>query len=719
MKTKYYFLASLLLISSLSLAGITPRELVVGPGEATGFPGVQGSWSSAKKVQVGTFNENGNSANSPLWFSLAEGTLTEVYYPTIDQGQIKDSQFIVTDGKSFFQQEKDLNNQVEVLSPSLVRITNHDPSGRYKISHTFFTLKNSATLVDEVEIQANVNGLKFFLLTNPQLNNTAVHDRAAITNDGFFFEEGQTQLRILTTAGFRKKSVGFVGYSDGYQDLARDYRMDYLFGTATNGNVASTGEMNIPETAGTHRFHVTYHFGDPAKLTHTDYNIAKNDYLHSWNSYLSTLKVPKNLTPDQTLLYMRSLYTLRCHEDKYTPGAFIASLSVPWGETQFENPGQEIGGYHLIWPRDLFNVSVAMLNAGDYPAALRALRFLKKIQYKEGSGTWNFSTRVLPKAGAWPQNTWVTGRTYWEGFQIDQTAFPVHLFYHIYLKTAEWDRQNLLNEFQPMLSSALNFIAKYGPWTHEERWEENFGISPSSFSAAAAALVIGSRIYKNTGYGQYLENTANHWLYTPYDNIESWTYTNNGAYGDGHYYLRIAGGSNFESPWDPNNHALTHIANSSKHFPQDEILDQGFLQLALLGLRPGNSPEIKNSKTIVDNNISYVTPNGRGWYRYTHDAYGEDGKGRLWPLLSGEHGRFAIERFSANDLSWDNVLKETNSIVNSFLGFANSGLMIPEQVFEGNGEGTGSATPLAWAHAEYIKLLWSVEYKHNIENVLK
>ncbi|MDD4974642.1 MAG: glycoside hydrolase family 15 protein [Bacteriovorax sp.] len=718
MKTKN-FLASLFVLSSITLAAASTHQI---SGEASGAPGIQGSWSSAKKVQVGTYNEDGRSANSPLWFTLAEGTLTEVYYPTIDQGQVKDSQFLVSDGRTFFQQERDLKHKVEVLSPSLVKITNQDFSGRYKISHTFYTLKDSATLVDEVEVQTNINGIHIYLLTNPQLNNTAAKDSAAVTNDGFLFSENRTQLSVSTSAGFRQKSVGFVGSSDGYQDISRHYQMNNLFTTATNGNVASTGEIEIPQTAGTYHFYVTYSFGDLVKLKAkklTDYNQAKNDYVLSWTNYLNTLKVPKNLSAPQLLLYLRSLYTLRCHEDKLNPGAFIASLSIPWGESQKESPNQEIGGYHLIWPRDLFNVSVALLNSGDYPAALRALRFLKKIQYKEGAGTWNLNPRIIPKAGAWPQNTWVTGRTYWEGFQLDQTAFPIHLFYHILLKTPTADRGALIAEFQPMLTSALNFISTYGPWTHQERWEENFGISPSSFSAATAALIIGSKIYPSTAYGQYMLDTANHWLYTPNDNIDTWTFTTNGSYGDGRYYLRMAGGSSYDANWNPNDNSSIHIANSSQSIPQGKVLDQGFLQLVLLGLKPGNSPEVKASKAILDRQISYVSPKGRGWYRYSFDAYGEEGKGRLWPLLSGEHARFAIERFSANDLSWNDVLKETNTIVDSFLGFANSGLMIPEQVFENSGEGTGSATPLAWSHAEYIKLLWSVENKKNIENVLK
>lgn len=718
MKTKFNLVFLLSVACSLSWAASKPTAKFSN-GEAYGAPGVPGSWASARKVQVGTSYEPAGVAKSPLWFTLAEGTLTEVYYPTVDQAQMKDSQFLISDGATFFKQERDLKKEVQVLSPSLVKITNSDYAGRFKISHTYYTLKDSSVLIDEVEATLSQDGLQLFLLTKPQLNNTAAFDTAIVNPEGFFFRENLTQLQVSATTGFRKKSVGFVGFSDGWQDLNRDLRMDHEFTSATNGSVASTGEIDIPRIAGTYKFYVIYRFssGEGYKRPF-DYSQAKNEYVNGWNQYLNNLRVPKNLTKEQSALYLRSLYTLKCHEDKLNPGAFIASLSVPWGETQKESPGSEIGGYHLIWPRDLFNVSVALLNSGDYSSALNALRFLKKVQYKQGAGTWNLHPRIIDKAGAWPQNTWVTGRTYWEGFQIDQTAFPVHLFYHLYLKTNDAGKIALMNEFEPMLTSALDFIEANGPWTHQERWEENFGISPSSFSAAASALIIGSKIYKNS-YGQHLAAVANGWLNKPNDNIDTWTFTTTGVYGDGQYYLRMAGGSSYDAPWNPNDRSSIHIANSSQRIQQDKVLDQGFLQLSLLGLKPGNSSLIKKSKEVVDKNISVLTPRGRGWYRYSFDAYGEEGKGRLWPLLSGEHGRFAIERYSANDLSWPNVLKETNEVLESFLGFANDGLMIPEQVFEKTGEGTGAATPLAWSHAEYIKLLWSLEFKHNIENVLK
>ena len=689
--------------------------------EATGHPGEAGSWSSARKVQVGTRYESPSRApNSPLWFTLAEGILTEMYYPTIDRAQMRDSQILISDGRTFFHQEKELTHQVKILSPSMVQITNLDSDHHYQISHTFFTQADSPTLIDEVEIQVAQNGLHFYLLTNPQLNNTAAGDTAVVDGDGFTFFEGQTQLKVTNSLGFGKKSVGFVGFTDGYQDLVHDFQMNYNFDHATNGNVASTGELNIPANAGTYHFYVVYSFGNASKnLKAIAFDQEKAGYESGWSAYLNALKVPSNLSTSEKLLYQRSLYTLRCHEDKLNPGAFIASLSVPWGESQIEVPGKEVGGYHLIWPRDLFNVSVAMLNSGDYGSALRALRFLKKIQYKTGSGSWNLSPRIIPKGGAFPQNTWVTGRPYWEGFQIDQTAFPIHLFYHLYLATPIANRPTLLGEFQPMLVSALNFISQYGPWTHQERWEENFGISPSSFSAAASALYIGAKIWNNDPYGKNLQQIADHWMFTPNDNIDSWTFTTNGTYGNGHYYLRIAGGDSYGSSWNPNDHSSLKIANSTNRVPQDQVMDQGFLQLVLLGLKPATSPEVKASKIILDQELSVNTPRGRGWHRYSFDSYGENSQGRLWPLLGGEHARYFIERYTANDMNWNDTQNETNSIISSFLGFANAGFMIPEQVYEATGEGTGSATPLAWSHAEYIKLLWSVDRKTNIENVLR
>jgi glucoamylase len=419
---------------------------------------------------------------------------------------------------------------------------------------------------------------------------------------------------------------------------------------------------------------------------------------------------------DQNLenFYLRSLYTLKVHEDKLNRGAIIASLSIPWGESQKGNgeDGQDIGGYHLIWPRDLFHISLALLTAGDYHTPLNALRFLKKIQYRKGK--WYFGPRVIDKKGAFPQNTWVNGKEYWGGYQIDQVGYPIHLFYHLYLKTPFRKREELLSEFSPMLIAALDFIKRYGPWSHQERWEENFGISPSSFSVATSALFMGATIFKKAEWSR----TASKWLKKPGDNIDVWTFTKNGFYGDGQYYLRVSGCGSYGQIWDPNIFSNCHLANSLRKIDQRRFLDQGFLKLALLGLKRPNDHRIETSLEKVNQFLRIQTPKGKAWYRYSFDAYGERGKGRLWPLLGGEHGRYFIERYQSGLGTWSETVKLIDPILESFVGFSNSGQMIPEQIFEATGKGTDAATPLAWSHAEFIKLLWGKKLKKNVENIL-
>jgi len=690
--------------------------------EAFGRPGIRPHWSDARKVDAATYFEDTATKKSLLWFTAANGVLTEVFYPTIDHGQIKDSQILVSDGSSFFLQERqDFSHGVIANGPASNILKNVHAKSGLEISHQFFSLKDSPTLIDEVTINSPRDGLSFYLLTNPHLDNTGYYDSAELSSTGFMVSEGETQLSIESSVGFSKRSVGFVGHSDGYQDLSRDFNMDYFFEQAMNGNVATLGELSLPKQKGLYKFYVVYRFGrppQPLQALKSNYDQEKLEFSSSWESYLARLKVPDGLSQLERNLYLRSLVILKSHEDKLNPGALIASLSIPWGEEQFEYQGQKIGGYHLIWPRDLYHGALALLLAGDLDTPYRALQFLKKIQYQAVDGVWKYSPRDIPKLGAFPQNTWVTGEEYWQGLQIDQVGYPIHLFYQLLRQKDAGQRALLLLEFQDMLKKALVFIQKFGPWTAQERWEENFGISPSSFSVAASALFLGAKIFSGSEFGDSLYKTAMGWMYTPGDNIDTWTYTTSGVYGDGHYYLRIAGCQNYIAVWDPENEESCHIANSGNRIKPSQFLDQGFLKLALLGLKKGSDEKILSSLDIVNENIRVQTPHGYAWYRYSFDAYGENAKGRLWPLLSGEQGRFAVERYRAGNLSWEQASQKVDQVLASFVGFANDGLLLPEQVYEDSGEGTGGATPLAWSHAEYIKLLWAKQMRRNPENML-
>ncbi|HAZ12227.1 MAG: hypothetical protein A2X86_03230 [Bdellovibrionales bacterium GWA2_49_15] len=710
-------LVSLLVV--LSMTSFATDDLVKLTREAFGRPGIRPNWSDARKVQSVTIYEEGE-VKSPLWFTEANGILTEIFFPTIDKGQIKDSQFMVTDHKTFVLEEsKDFEHNVQVLSPSRVRLVNVNKAKGITIIHEFFSLKDSPTLVDEVTIIAEKDGVDFYLLTNPAIDNTGYYDSAIVHQNGFLVSEGSTQLFIESSVGFRKRSVGFVGSSDGYQDLAQDKQMDFDFEVAQNGNVATFGELNLPRTKGENRLHIIYHFAQNKEIRSTlgtDFGAAKEVFEQSWRTYLKDKLAPKFNNKGEADLYWRSLVVLKSHEDKLNPGALIASLSIPWGEKQYETPGNKIGGYHLIWPRDLYHTAMGLLLAGDIKTPIGALRFLKKIQYQKGDGVWDYNPRVIPKEGGFPQNTWVTGESYWGGLQLDQIGYPINLFWQVYRRVSVSEQKLLLTEFDSMLKKGLSFIQKYGPWSAQERWEENFGLSPSTFSSATSALLIGGELYKGTEAGDSYYRTAQGWLFKPGDNIDTWSFTQNGPYGDGQYYLRVSGCQSYSATWDPNSKDSCHVANSSMRVTPQDFLDQGFLKLALLGLRPADDWHILKSLEKVNQFIRVKTPNGYGWYRYSNDAYGEDGKGRLWTLLSGEQGRFAVERYSAGNLDWNQAVSQVNTVLESMVKFANDGQLIPEQIFEHTGEGTGGATPLAWSHAEFIKLLWARETKINPEN---
>jgi len=210
---------------------------------------------------------------------------------------------------------------------------------------------------------------------------------------------------------------------------------------------------------------------------------------------------------------------------------------------------------------------------------------------------------------------------------------------------------------------------------------------------------------------RYLD-TADNWA----QHVEKWTVTKPDDGGSG-YYLRITANDN------PNDGAKIEINSSSLVVDERKILDAGFLELVRLGIKSPRDPLIVESLKLIDQLIKVKTPVGEAWYRYNHDAYGEtadggkydgrNGVGRLWTLLTGERGEYEL---AAGDIA------SARKRLDTLAGFANDGLMIPEQVWDREaipgfrfGAGTGSATPLAWSMAQFIRLAMSIERGRNVE----
>ncbi|MGH9647164.1 MAG: glycoside hydrolase family 15 protein, partial [Bryobacteraceae bacterium] len=489
----------------------------------------------------------------------------------------------------------------------------------------------------------------------------------------------------------------------GWTDLARDFQLDWEFDHAPDGNIALTGELDL---TGTREFTLGLAFGKSQhnaistlfQALSTPFEERAKRFAKQWARSSAGILPLEKVSGDEGNLYRASFSLLRAHEDKSYPGAFIASLSIPWGETVGD---EDQGGYHLVWTRDMVNSANAMLAAGDCVTPLRALIYLSVSQHERGGFFQNF---------------WINGEPYWRGIQLDEVAFPILLAWRL-------KRENALQDFDPytMVLRAAAYLVRHGPLTPQERWEEVSGYSPSTLASNIAALICAACFARERGdqaTAQYLEEYAD-FLEC---HVESWTVTTEGTLVPGivRHYLRILP-ERADNPCpleDPNQGNIT-IANrppGSQHvFPAKEVVDAGFLELVRHGIRKPDDPIIVDSLKVVDAVLKVETPFGPCWRRYNHDGYGqrEDGgpfvgwgRGRAWPLLTGERGHYELA-----------AGHDTKPFVRAMEALASSTGLLPEQSWDApdqpqvhmyRGRPTGSAMPLMWAHAEYIKLLRSV-----------
>lgn len=677
--------------------------------EAFGRPGIEPRWTHGGKDAVGT----AYAASSPIWFTFWNGILTEVYYPTVDRPQLRDLQFLITDGKSFFHEEKrTLHSKLERLTDRALgyRCTNTDPEGRYAIVKEIIAGSERPCVLQRITVTGDsslLSQLRLYALCAPHLQgggsgNNGYVARFAGRNVLMAQKQG-TWLALAATLPFSRASCGYVGRSDGWTDLHADYQMDWEFDRASDGNIALTGELPL---ASSREFTLGLAFGESEHHAITalfqalaiPFPIHAQRFAAEWESSAAGLGPLQTVSCDQGKLFHASVSVLRAHEDKSYAGAFIASLAIPWGEAMSDS---DQGGYHLVWTRDMVSSATAILAAGDRLTPLRALVYLAASQRQDGG---------------FAQNFWVNGAPYWQGIQLDEVAFPIMLAWRL-------QREDALEDFDPypMVLKAAAYLVRHGPVTQQERWEEVSGYSPSTLAANIAAL-IGAAVFAR-GRGD-LETATFLEAYADFleSHVEAWTVTASGTLVPGipRHYIRIlpADVNNPHPDEDPNRGTIV-IANrppgARRDFPANEIVDAGFLQLVRHGIRKPGDAVIVNSLRVVDAVLKVETPFGPCWRRYNHDGYGQQadggpftsgGQGRAWPLLTAERGHY---EFAAGH--------DVKPFLRAMEGFGSARALLPEQVWDSPdqpqsymylGRPTGSAMPLMWAHAEYVKLLRSV-----------
>ncbi len=519
-----------------------------------------------------------------------------------------------------------------------------------------------------------------------------------------FAQRESSALALACSAPWLKRSVGFAGTSDGWQDLSRNFQMTWEYERAENGNVALTAEIDLAACNG--EFILFLGFGtiwaEAGQQVHssllTSYESTRKDFVFQWHHWQKNLK-KLDAKPREKDLYRASMAVLRTHESKDFLGGIIASLSIPWG---FHKGDEDLGGYHLIWPRDLVESAGGLLAAGAHDDALRVLHYLEATQEADGH---------------WSQNMWLDGRPYWNGLQMDETAFPILL---VDLLRREAPRCfGEAGRWWPMVSKAAAFIAANGPVTQQDRWEEDGGYSPFTMAAEIAALLIAADLAESIGQpheaAEFLRHMADTWNY----NIERRTYAVNTDLArlvgvEGHY-VRIAPpptGDGAASPLQGFVPIKNRVPGSSSALAV-EVVSPDALALVRFGLRAPDDPRILNTIKVIDHLLRVKLPQGPAWYRYNHDGYGEHedgspfdgtGIGRPWPLLAGERAHYELAAGRAD---------QAEALLGVLENSTGSARLIPEQVWDTTdiperelfaGKGSGSACPLVWAHSEYIKL---------------
>jgi glucoamylase len=671
---------------------------------APGAPGKDAHWPSAAKQGFGT----ANTIRSKVWFTLADGVMTEVYFPTIDVPNAQVLQLVVVTPEGKVETEnEDTTHSVQVMDNARslsFRQENKARSGAYLITKTYAVDPQRNSVLIDVNFRWQARGpcqCSLYVYYDPSLNNSGMHDSAWTEGDALLAADADKVSALIAQPRFNQTTNGYLGTSDGLSQLRAAKRID-PHDRAEDGNVVQMGRLPFSRTISANLISFTLALGYGKKAVTAlanargslarGFETVRREYESGWHKYVATLPT---VEPKYQGQFTMAAMVLKALEDKTYHGAFIASPSIPWGGGPSANE-PTISGYHAVWSRDLYQVATAFDAMGDRAAANRALDYLFGIQQKTD--------------GSFPQNSWVDGRTIGGGLQMDQVAFPLILSYQF----GRTDRNTWLRHIKP----AADFIVRKGPATDQDRWEEKRGYSPATIAAEIAGLVCAARIasinHDTASTNSYLR-TADNWA----KNVERWTATTNGSYGDGNYYLRITENDN------PNDGAKIEINSGGGAFDEREIVDAGFLELVRLGIKAADDPLIVKSLEVVDRLIKVETPVGPGWYRYNHDAYGEqpdgrpydgrNGKGRLWTLLTGERGEY--------ELALDERAKVRRRL-DTMMGFANQGLMIPEQVWDLSespgsafrvGAGTGSATPLAWSMAQFIRLALNLKSRRNVD----
>lgn len=741
--------AAALVAAPLSAAG--PAAADPAPAaNARGGTGALSHFDQSRKDCVGT----ARNTTSKIWFTVADGVLSDVYAPTIDTTNVETMQYLVTDGSTFTDvQQRDTTYTVSSDDTGMsCTVVATAKSGAYKITTTYFTDPDRASVVTKVRYQALKPAARGYGLYvrldataggnggggagNGGADNALVdtstgrslpvtYDRTTKTNAANRDYARPTYVALAGDQPFGAVSSGFVGTSsDGLTQLDAGHQLAPVTPTARNGNVEQTAKVTL-DSSGNGVLAVAVadsQAGAVSTATTSATGPAGRTlgrYVAGWADYDRTLRPPSYHLPGQTLTasreaarrYYIAANVVKASEDKTFPGALVAGLGSPWGQavSAGDPANTYFGSYREVFARDLYETWTALYTDGDQATAADAVRFLFLRQQQAD--------------GSFPRNSLLNGKTAPDSFNVqpDEIAYPILMAYQSGLGN---DRQ-----LYPHVLAAADYLVAHGPSFGVERWEEQSGYSPSTIAAEIAGLVAAGAVADRGGdhaAARVYLATAD----TYQRSIKGWAVTSTGSLSDQPYFIRLS------KTGDPNAAITYNLNNGGPTLDQRDVVDAGFLELVRLGELPSDDPDVQRSLPVVDANLERQTPNGPGWQRYNGDGYGDcnaddpltectttgtpwapsgKGSGHIWPVLASERGEY--------DLLGGDAL--TASALSQAIAAQSSGVgLVPEQTWDApdvpaspfgtdptvasigfvDGQPAGSAAPLTWGMSSSVRL---------------
>jgi glucoamylase len=749
--------------SAVAATSPTPANQPAPTATAPGSPGSESYFDLARKDCVGT----AMNTTSKVWFTVADGVLSDTYWPTIDATNVNTLQYLVTDGHTFTDlQTRDMTYRVEPNPTGMAcTIVASSSAHHYQIVTTYLADPARDTVLMHVRFQGP-RGDHLYVRLDPLAGGTGGGgSQNAGGNSASLVKSGRqivpvdantntttnavnrsyavpTYMALESSAGFSNESVGYAGAaSDGLTMLDGSHTLT-PYGSAPDGHVTLTAELpaqaEAPQGA-----NLALGFGttQARALSVAGASVGQSfprvlgAYQRQWTRYDSGLRRPaRRLGGAAINEYYESVNVVRASVDKTFPGAIAAGLASPWGQSVpagnlTDGEPTYFGSYREVFARDLYEAFTALLVSGDVSTARAATRFLFDRQQQAD--------------GSMPRNSLLNGEAAPDtgGLQLDETSYPILMDWQSGLA-----RDTAL--YTKHVIPAADFLVAHGPSDGVERWEEQSGYSPSTIAAEIAGLTAAAhiaRVNHDPARAAVYQATADDFA----RNITAWTVTTNGPFISPtvpSYFIRVSKNA------DPNSNDQVSLGNGSITVDQRSLIDAGFLELVRLGVLPANDPTVQSSLTVVDDTIERQTPNGPGFYRYgtspteSVDGYGDCfqpsgsscsvigapwaptdiGTGHLWPVLSGERGEDDVAAGKQNSAV---------TLLTAMRKMTSGQGLEPEQAWEDPavapspfgtdpatasigfepGQPAGSASPLTWAQAQYARLALDISAGRELE----